>query len=272
MKVSGRTAVITGAAGGIGRGIALALAKRGCDLALCDLNEEGLAETARLCGNGVKVTRHRIDVADKDAIADLPEKVLAEHGAVHLLFNNAGVAIGGNFEEVAEEDFEWLMNINFWGVVRMTRAFLPQLRAAGEGRIVNISSIFGIVAPPGQTAYSASKFAVRAFSESLRNELAAEGSAVGVTVVHPGGVATSIARSARPARLATPERLRQAEADKVRFQAFLKMPPEQAGEIIVVGVEKGRPRVVVGNDAKFMALAERLAPVSYWKFLGRRLK
>jgi NAD(P)-dependent dehydrogenase (short-subunit alcohol dehydrogenase family) len=272
MRLAGRTAVVTGAAGGIGRGIALALAKRGCNLALADLDEEGLAETARLCGNGVKATRHRLDVADKAAVAAFPGEVLADHGGVHLLFNNAGVAIGGSFEEVAEEDFEWLFEINFWGVVRMTRAFLPHLRNAGAGRIVNISSIFGIIAPPGQTAYTASKFAVRAFSESLRNELAMEGAKVGVTVVHPGGINTSIARNARPARLATPERTRQAEADRERFQAFLKMPPEKAGEIIVAGVEKERPRVLVGGDAKFMALVERLAPVRYWKFLGRRLK
>jgi NAD(P)-dependent dehydrogenase (short-subunit alcohol dehydrogenase family) len=272
VKVAGRTAVITGAAGGIGRGIALALAKRGCNLALADLDEQGLSETARLCGNGVRVTCHRLDVANKEAVAAFPERVLAQHDAVHLLFNNAGVAIGGSFEEVAEEDFEWLMGINFWGVVRMTRAFLPHLRAAGDGRIVNISSIFGIIAPPGQTAYTASKFAVRAFSESLRKELALEGSKIGVTVIHPGGINTSIARNARPARLASAERARQAEADKARFQAFLKMPPERAGEIIVAGVEKGRARVLVGGDAKFMALAERLLPVSYWKFLGRRLK
>ncbi len=272
MKLGGRTAVITGAGGGIGRGIALALAKRGCNLALADIDEEGLAETARLAGNGVKVTRHRLDVTDREAVAALPGKILAEHEAVHLLFNNAGVAIGGMFEEVAEEDFEWLFDVNFRGVVRMTRAFLPHLRQADEGRIVNISSIFGIIAPPGQTAYTASKFAVRAFSESLRNELAAENSKVGVTVVHPGGINTAIAKSARAARLASPERLRQAEADKARFQKFLKMPPDKAGEIIVSGVEKERPRVLVGRDAKIMALVERLAPVRYWKFLGRGLK
>lgn len=272
MNVAGRVAVITGAAGGIGRGISLALARRGCHLALADTNEEGLAETARLAGNAIRVTRYLLDVTDREAVAAFPERVIADHGSAHLLFNNAGVAIGGTFEEVAEEDFDWLMEVNFFGLVRMTRAFLPRLKAAGEGRIVNLSSIFGIVAPPGQSAYSASKFAVRAFSESLRNELAAENSPVGVTVVHPGGIATSIAKNARPPRLATPERLRQAEADKVRFQAFLKMPPERAGEIIVAGVERGRPRVLCGNDAKIMALIERIAPTSYWKFLGRRLK
>jgi len=270
VKVEGRTAVITGAASGIGRGTAQALAKRGCNLALADLNEDGLAETAALAeARGVKVSRHRLDVASREQVAAMPDAVLAAHGRADLLFNNAGVAIGGTFEQVAEEDFDWLMEINFWGVVRMTRAFLPLLRASGQARIVNVSSIFGIIAPPGQTAYSASKFAVRAFSESLRNELEAEGAKIGVTVVHPGGVNTSIAKNARPPRGVNDIDL---DAQKERFEKFLRMPPERAGEIIVTGVEKNRPRVLVGSDARFMAAVERLAPVSYWKFLGRRLK
>ncbi|HEY0114052.1 MAG TPA: SDR family NAD(P)-dependent oxidoreductase [Allosphingosinicella sp.] len=270
MKLKGRTAVITGAASGIGRGTALALARRGCNLALADLNEDGLAETTAAAeGHGVKVSRHRLDVASREAVAAFPDKVVAEHGGADLLFNNAGVAAGGTFEQVAEEDFDWLFEINFFGVVRMTRAFLPLLRAREEARIVNISSIFGIIAPPGQTAYSASKFAVRGFSESLRRELEMEGAKIGVTVVHPGGVATSIARSAR-----RPRGVNDVDHDEqtARFEKFLRMPPEKAGEIIVSGVERGRPRVVVGNDAKFMALIERVAPVSYWKLLGRSLK
>ena len=268
MRIAGRTAVVTGAASGIGRGIALALAKRGCNLALADLDETGLAETAAMAA-GVRVTTHRLDVADREAVAAFPAVVTAQHGGAQLLFNNAGVACGGTIEQVAEADFEWLMNINFYGVVRMTRAFLPLLRAADEARIVNISSIFGIIAPPGQTAYSASKFAVRAFSESLRRELEAEGSNVGVTVVHPGGVATSIAKSARPPAGVNSADL---EAQKERFDKFLRMPPQEAGETIVAGAEAGRARVIVGNDARFMALLERLAPVSYWKILERRLK
>ena len=268
MRIAGRTAVVTGAASGIGRGIALALAKRGCNLALADLDETGLAETAAMAA-GVRVTTHRVDVADREAVGAFPAVVTARHGGAQLLFNNAGVACGGTFEQVSEADFEWLMNINFYGVVRMTRAFLPLLRAADEARIVNISSIFGIIAPPGQTAYSASKFAVRAFSESLRRELEAEGSNVGVTVVHPGGVATSIAKSARPPAGVNSADL---EAQKERFDKFLRMPPEQAGETIVAGAEAGRARVIVGNDARFMALLERLAPISYWKILERRLK
>jgi NAD(P)-dependent dehydrogenase (short-subunit alcohol dehydrogenase family) len=270
MRVEGRTAVITGAASGIGRGTALALARRGCNLALADLNEEGLAETAALAGeHGVEISRHRLDVASREAVAAFPAAVLAAHGRADLLFNNAGVAIGGTFEQVAEQDFDWLMEINFFGVVRMTRAFLPLLKCSDSARIINISSIFGIIAPPGQTAYSASKFAVRAFSESLRRELEAEGAKVGVTVVHPGGVATSIAKNARPPRGVNDIDL---EAQKERFDKFLRMPPVRAGEIIVSGVEKERPRIIVGNDARFMAAVERIAPVSYWKLLGRALK
>ncbi|HEX6624206.1 MAG TPA: SDR family NAD(P)-dependent oxidoreductase, partial [Pyrinomonadaceae bacterium] len=196
MRLEGRTAVITGAAGGIGRAIAVSLARRGCHLALADIDEAGMADTADLVrGDGVRVSRHRLDVADRAAVADLPAQVAAEHAGADLLVNNAGVAVGGTFEQVSEEDFEWLFEINFWGVVRMTRAFLPLLRASGDARVVNLSSVFGLVAPPEQVAYAASKFAVRGFSEALRHEL--EGSGVGVTVVHPGGVATSIAEKAR---------------------------------------------------------------------------
>lgn len=265
MKLAGRTALVTGAAGGIGRGIAQALAERGCDLALADVDEAGLAETAALVAN-VRVSTHRLDVADRDAVAALPAALLTNHGRLDLLVNNAGVAIGGTFEQVAEADFEWLFGINFWGVVRMTRACLPLLRASDDARIVNLSSLFGLIAPPGQTAYVASKFAVRGFSESLRRELEAERASVGVTLVHPGGVATGIARSARPPRGVNDI---DVAAHTKQFEKFLVMPPMRAGEIIVRGVEKRRARVIVGNDARFAALVERIAPVAYWKLLGR---
>jgi len=185
---------------------------------------------------------------------------------VDILVNNAGVAIGGTFEEVSEEDFEWLFEINFWGVVRMTRAFLPLLRRSDDARIVNLSSVFGLISPPGHTAYSASKFAVRGFSNALRNELA--GTNIGVTVVHPGGVATSIADNARPAKSDTPEEIAQRKAT---FKKLARLPPEVAGEIIVKAIERRKARVLVGGDARMMAIVERLAPVSYWKVLGRRL-
>lgn len=267
MIVKDCVAVITGAGSGIGRAVALSLARRGCHLALADINAAGLEETALQAGrHGVKVTSTLLDVADRDAVMAFPDKVLGAHGHVDLLINNAGVAIGGTFEQVSEADFDWLMNINFHGVVRMTRAFLPLLRRRPAARIVNLSSLYGLVSPAGQSAYSASKFAVRGFSNALRHELEMEGSSVGVTVVHPGGVATSIAKNARvPAGADPVEIARQRELSN----KMLRMPPEHAGEIIVRGIEGNRPRVIVGADARVVAFFERLMPVSYWSLLKK---
>lgn len=265
MDLAGRTAVITGAAGGIGRAIALSLARRGCHVALADIDGTGARATAARCERlGVRASGHRLDVADRDAILAFPEAVRAQHDAVDLLVNNAGVAVGGSFEQVAERDFDWLFDVNFFGTVRMTRAFLPMLRESDDARIVNLSSIFGIVSPPGQAAYSASKFAVRGFSNALRHELA--DTQVGVTVVHPGGVRTAIATSAR-----MPEGATAAEQARGRERArrMLKMEPAQAGETIVRGIERRRARILVGSDAKAAALVERLFPTGYWKLLGR---
>lgn len=268
LKLQGRTAVVTGAAAGIGQGIAMSLAQRGCHLALADIDDTALARAAAaIAAPGLRISRHHLDVSDAQAIAAFPQLVTAEHAGVDVLVNNAGVALHGSFEEAAEADFEWLFGINFWGVVRMTRAFLPLLRLRDEARIVNMSSLFGLIAPPGQTAYAASKFAVRGFSESLRHELA--GTHVGVTVVHPGGVATSIAENARmPQSIAAED---AAERRKL-FQSYLTLSPATAGEIIVRGIEHRKPRVLVGSDAKRIALIERLIPVSYWSLLGAALK
>ena len=169
LNLKGRTAVVTGAAGGIGRAIATSLARRGCNLALADINDEALERTAAeiAAAPGVRISKHHLDVSDRDAVAAFPDRVTAEHTGVDVLVNNAGVALAGTFEQISETDFEWLFGINFWGVVGMTRAFLPLLHQSDDARIVNLSSIFGIIAPPGNTAYSASKFAVRGFSESL---------------------------------------------------------------------------------------------------------
>lgn len=267
MRLEGRTAVITGAAGGIGRAIGVSLARRGCHLALADIDETGLAGTAELAReHGVRVSRHSLDVADRVAVAEFPDVVANEHGGTDVLVNNAGVAIGGRFEQVSDEDFEWLFEINFWGVVRMTRAFLPLLRASGDARVVNLSSIYGVIAPPEQAAYSASKFAVRGFSEALRHEV--EGSGVGVTVVHPGGVATSIAEKARLPAGISEEEITQRLA---RYRKLLRLPPEIAGETIVRGIERRQSRVLVGSDAKVISAIARLLPASYWKLLARRV-
>jgi NAD(P)-dependent dehydrogenase (short-subunit alcohol dehydrogenase family) len=277
MNFEKRTAVITGAASGIGRAIAVSLARRGCGLALADVNDAGLSETARMAQlahtepttrtssrSALRISQHHLDVADRRAVAAFPAAVIAAHPGVDILVNNAGVAVGGTFDAVSEEDFEWLFEINFWGVVRMTRAFLPLLRKSDDARVVNLSSVFGLISPPGETAYSASKFAVRGFSNSLRHELA--DSKVGVTVVHPGGIATSIADNARvPKDMPTEEIARR----RALAKKALTMPPATAGEIIVQGIERRSPRVLVGNDAKFLALLERLAPISYWKIFSR---
>lgn len=266
MQLEGRTAVITGAASGIGRGIAIALARRHCHLALADVNEGGLVETAEFIATpDLRVSCHRLDVADAEAVATFPEVVQASHPGVDLLFNNAGVALGGTFEQVSAADFEWLFEINFWGVVRITRAFLPLLQASDDARLVNLSSVYGLIGPPGEVPYAASKFAVRGFSEALRHELELAGSSVGVTVVHPGGVATAIADNARPPAGATAEEIAQGRA---AANKLLKLSPEVAGETIVRGVEQRQPRVLVGSDARLIALLVRLAPVSYLRLLA----
>jgi NADP-dependent 3-hydroxy acid dehydrogenase YdfG len=265
MNLHGRVAVITGAGSGIGRATAFAMSRRGARLALADIDGAAVAGVARAIGPAA--TYHVLDVADRAAVAAFPAAVLAAHGRVDLLMNNAGVAVGGTFDQVVEADFDWLMDINFGGVVRMTRAFLPLLRASDDARIVNVSSIYGIVTPPGQAAYAASKFAVRGFSAALRHEL--EGSTVHVSVVHPGGVATQIARNARVPAGAPPD---DVERRRRTMEKLLRMAPEQAADIIVRGIERRRARILVGSDAKAAALLERLAPVGYWNLLKKAIK
>jgi len=263
MNVHNRVAVITGAGSGIGRAIALALARRGCHLALADINEAGLTQTADAAKqHNVRISCHLLDVSSKTMVQALPALVLGSHERIDIVVNNAGVALGGSFEQISETDFDWLMDINFNGLVRMTRAFLPALRASDDACLVNISSLWGLASPAGQTAYSASKFAVRGFSNSLRHELA--GSPISVVVVHPGGIATSIAQNAR---LPAGESEAKTQRRRARVQKMLRMPPEQAGEIIVRGIEKGKPRILIGTDARIISLLERILPVGYWNLM-----
>ena len=265
----GGVAVLTGAASGIGAALAVELARRGMHLALVDVNAAGLETVAaRARAAGGTVSTHALDVADHAAVAALPAAVLAAHGRVTVLVNNAGVALGGRFEQVAAEDFDWLMSINFGGTVRLTRAFLPALAREPAAQLVNVSSIFGIIAPPGQTAYAASKFAVRGFSESLRHELEMGGSPIGVTLVHPGGVRTAISNNARLARGLDAGEVAQEQA---HWRSLLVMDPAQAAGIIATGIERRSKRVLVGSDAKGAAIVQRLFPVSYWKHVARDL-
>jgi short-subunit dehydrogenase len=256
----GSVAVITGAAQGIGRALALHLAGEGVDLALADIDIARLEETAAAARSaGVVVSTHPLDVGDAASVASLPESVLARHGRVSLLINNAGVALIGSFEELSLADFEWLFAINFWGVVRTTKAFLPVLKQQPFAHIVNLSSVFGIIAPAGQSAYSASKFAVRGFSEALRHEL--HGSTVSLSVVHPGGIATNIAAHAR-ATAATDQEAAKALA--ATFKQIARTTPEAAAARIVAGVKRREKRILIGGDARLIAIAQRLFPINYW--------
>jgi len=257
--------VLTGAASGIGAQLTVQLAAKRAHLALVDRDEAGLAAVAAQAGaSGTVISMHKLDVSDEAGIAALPAAVLAEHGHVTVLINNAGVALAGTFEEASLEDFAWLMNINFWGAVRLTRAFLPQLRVEPAAQIVLLSSIFGLIGPPGQTAYAASKFAIRGFGESLRHELQA--TRIGVTIVHPGGVATNIARDTRIGKNVDPV---AAQAGIAQFQTMLKTRPEAAAARIIQGVEKREKRVLIGADAYQIDIIQRLLPVRYWRVIGR---
>jgi short-subunit dehydrogenase len=270
--IRGAAAALTGAASGIGRALALELAARGCDLALADRDEAGLAAVAAEIGraHSQKVTVHRVDVGEPPQIVEFAQAAISAHPGLNIVINNAGVALMGQFHEIDQAQMDWLMNINFWGVVHGTRAFLPHLASRREAHIVNLSSIFGIIAPPGQSAYAAAKFAVRGFSESLRHELQLAGSPVRLSVVHPGGIATNIARNSRTGTGVT-DNLRRAQTIE-RFEAMSKTTPQTAALRIIAGIEKNQPRILIGNDARFMDLLQRLRPASYWAPLARMIE
>src|SRR5437660_1220879 len=231
--IPGAAAAVTGAASGIGRALALELAARGCELALADRDEAGLqAVAAEIAGTGLRrVSVHRVDVGEPAEIAAFAQAAVAAHPGLNIVINNAGVALLGQFNEIDQAQMDWLMNINFWGVVHSTRAFLPHLSRQREAHIVNVSSIFGIIAPPGQTAYAAAKFAVRGFSESLRHELQMAATPVRLSVVHPGGVATNIVRNSRAGTGVT-DNARRAQSIE-RFDAVAKTTPPAAAPRII---------------------------------------
>jgi len=263
-------AVVTGAGSGIGRALARQLAASGSAVAIADIDEAGLQQTFEsLPERKGAISKHVADVSKEDAMGAFAEDVAARHGRVTLLINNAGVAMIGYFEEISLDDFRWLMDINFWGVVYGVRYFLPLLKKQPRAHIVNISSVFGMVAPVGQSAYSASKFAVRGFTEALRHELEMEGSTVGVSCVHPGGIRTAIARRARLGAN-TPAACR--EEAVARFDRLTPTTPDQAAERILEGVERREPRILIGSDARQLDILQRLKPATYWKLLQKRVQ
>jgi short-subunit dehydrogenase len=260
MKIlSDKVVVLTGAASGIGRALAKALAEKGCHLAISDINKEGLMDTAGLiAGKKVKVSTHVVDVANRQQVYDYAQDVMKEHGRVHIVINNAGVCVADSLESVSYENFEWLMGINFWGVVYGTKAFLPYLKKQGEAHIVNISSINGILPNPYNGPYCAAKFAVKGFTETLSQEL--RGTSVKVSVVHPGGIKTNIVRNARFYRVANPQKTKQDVVDL--FDRFLfKTTAEDAADVIITGIMRNNQRIMVGKDAIVMDALTRLFPV-----------
>ena len=264
-----KVAAITGAGSGIGRALALGLARQGCHLALSDVNSAGLQEPADLPrALGVKASTSQVTVADREAVEAWAEQVMAEYGRVNAIFNNAGVAQGGTVAGNDYTDYEWVMNINFWGVVHGTKAFLPHLKASGDGHIINTSSIFGLFAQPGMSAYNASKFAVRGFTEALRQELDMSACGVSASCVHPGGIKTNIALSARMNDSLSSVTGQGVDVGRQQFNdQLLRTTPEQAAKVIINGVLANKRRILIGGDAVASDLMQRLLPAFYQRLV-----
>ena len=258
--LDGKVVVITGAGSGIGRELALNAATKGALLALSDIDEVGLMETAERAGARMarEIRTDKLDVGDRAAMASYAASVREELGRVNLVINNAGVALHGDFEEMSYEQFEWVMGINFWGVVSGTKEFLPHLIESGDGHLVNISSLFGLMGMPGQSAYNASKFGVRGFTEALRQEMLVAGHPVQVSCVHPGGIKTAIARNARTTASHDP-----ATVARLFDKKLAKTTAEAAAQVIIDGILADKPRIVVGTDAKVLDAFVRLAGPRY---------
>ncbi|GAA5555353.1 putative oxidoreductase SadH [Acinetobacter schindleri] len=260
-----KVAAITGAGSGIGQQLAVLLAKQGCHLALSDVNEQGLLKTLELIKDaGVRATLDKVNVADLEEVRAWAEKVEQDHGSINMIFNNAGVALGSTVEGASYDELEWIVGINFWGVVYGTKEFLPRIKKTGDGHVVNISSLFGLTAQPTQSAYNATKFAVRGFTESLRQELDIENCGVSALCVHPGGIRTNIANAAKMndslrALGMSPEKSARS------FNKLLRCPPEEAARQILEAVQKDKRRLLIGNDAKAIDLIQRILPTGYQK-------
>ena len=265
----GKVAVITGAGSGIGRALALDLAGKGARLALSDVDDDGLAQTVDLVehAGAREVRSDHLDVADRAAFTAYAAVVVEHFGRVNLVVNNAGVALAGDLVDLEYPDMDWIMGINFWGVVHGTKEFLPHLIASGDGHLVNISSLFGLVSMPGQSMYNAAKYAVRGLSEAVREEMLVADHPVGVTVVHPGGIKTAIARNARYS-----DKEDGAESAKFFDNNLARMTPERAAEIILKGVETNKARVLVGIDAHAVHHVAKLLGSRYQDVFANRAK
>ncbi|MGR2825751.1 SDR family NAD(P)-dependent oxidoreductase [Acinetobacter sp. 1124_18A] len=259
-----KVAAITGAGSGIGQQLAILLAKQGCHLSLSDINEKGLAQTVELLKqySNITVSTKKLDVSDREAVKQWAQETVQDHGSVNLIFNNAGVALGSTVEGATYEDLEWIVGINFWGVVYGTKEFLPFIKQTQDGHIINISSLFGLTAQPTQSGYNATKFAVRGFTESLRQELDIEKSGVSSLCVHPGGIRTNIAKSAKMS-----DSLNSLGMDPTKsiqnFDKLLRTPPEEAARQILQAVLKNKRRLLIGSDAKILDAFQRLFPTGY---------
>ena len=266
-KLDQSVAVITGAATGIGRALAARLADEGASLCLADTNKGALDVVADdLRAKGCNVSAHAVDVADRQQVETFCRNTVEHFGRADLLINNAGVALCGDVEEVSLADIEWLMGINFWGTVYGVKYFLPILKQRKKAYIVNLSSVFGMIAAPGQAAYAASKFAVRGFTEALRHELA--GTSVQVSSVHPGGIRTGIAEASKVGAGADP---RKREQEAAKFDFIARTTPERAADRIVSGMLQGKTRILIGRDATLIDLIQRLCPERYWRIMGPML-
>lgn len=265
--LDGKVAAVTGAASGIGAATALELARHGCHLALSDLNETGLKATAAEVEKlGAKVSIHVVDAGSRDAIYAFADAVVTEHGRVNIVVNNAGVAVTADVDVMSDESFEWVMDINFWGMVHGSRAFLPHLEAAGAGHIVNISSVLGLIAVPSLSAYTASKFGIRGFSEALRMELELNNSPISVTTVHPGGIKTNIGKSARYEGTAS-ARVGSQESAAALFERVATTSPERAAKTIVGAIRANKRKLRIGADAVAIDWMQRFLPRGYQRLL-----